>query len=343
MRLLIITQVIDTEHPVLGFFHRWVLEFAKHCEQVHVVALQVGTHHLPDNVTVHSLGKESGASRLKYLWRFYRYIWQLRHDYDNVFVHMNQIYIILGAPLWRLWGKRIGLWYAHGAVTVSLRLSVWLSHVVFTSTEQGMRVETTKRAVVGQGIDPEQFTPQQHDRGQTHTLITVGRIAASKNIDTLLRAVALVKEQGVALEFSIVGSATTPDEQRYEQDMKALATKLQLDAIVTWVGPKPHEQLPELFAAADLFIHDGSTNSLDKTLVEASFAGCTVISSNPSYRGLTEAIAPELLFPPKDHQALASIIREQIDQTATAPARVRAALLTSCSLPGLISGIVTRY
>ena len=127
MKLLIITQVLDTEHPILGFFHRWVEEFASQAELVHVIALQIGTHKLPENVHVYSLGKEQGQSRIKYLWRLYRCIWKLRHSYDGVFVHMNQQYVPLGYPLWKLLGKRIGLWYAHGAVSRSLRLAVRLA------------------------------------------------------------------------------------------------------------------------------------------------------------------------------------------------------------------------
>ena len=96
MKLLIITQVIDKNHPVLGFFHRWVEEFAVHCEHVHVICLQKGVFDLPVNVTVHSLGKEDGVSRATYLLRFYKNIWQLRHEYDSVFVHMNQLYVLLG-------------------------------------------------------------------------------------------------------------------------------------------------------------------------------------------------------------------------------------------------------
>ena len=32
MNLLLITQKIDKDDPILGFFHRWVEEFAKHFE-----------------------------------------------------------------------------------------------------------------------------------------------------------------------------------------------------------------------------------------------------------------------------------------------------------------------
>ncbi|HXK39853.1 MAG TPA: glycosyltransferase, partial [Candidatus Paceibacterota bacterium] len=116
MRLLILTQKVDRNDDNLGFFHHWVEEFARQCEKVTVVCLFEGAHSLPENVRVLSLGKESGTSRLKYLRRFYAFAWKERKNYDAVFVHMNQIYVILGAPLWRLLGKCVGLWYAHGTV-----------------------------------------------------------------------------------------------------------------------------------------------------------------------------------------------------------------------------------
>ena len=86
MRLLVITQKVDRNDPVLGFFHRWIEEFAKHCEKVTVICLEMREHRLPINVRVLSLGKEQNKSKLKYIFRFYRYIWQERNNYD---VHRN--------------------------------------------------------------------------------------------------------------------------------------------------------------------------------------------------------------------------------------------------------------
>ena len=129
MKLLIVTQVLDKHHPILGFFHRWVEEFATHCEKVTVICLQKGEYTLPDNVIVYSLGKEIGKSRLAYLATFYKLIWKLRHEYDNVFVHMNQIYVISGAPFWRPLNKKVSLWYAHGSVSRSLKLAEKMTNV----------------------------------------------------------------------------------------------------------------------------------------------------------------------------------------------------------------------
>jgi len=39
MKILILTQKIDKNDDILGFFHGWVAEFAQHCEKVTVIAL----------------------------------------------------------------------------------------------------------------------------------------------------------------------------------------------------------------------------------------------------------------------------------------------------------------
>ena len=72
MKLLIVTQKVDKNDPILGFFHRWIEEFARHVEFVTVICLGVGEYSLPVNVKVLSLGKEKKKSRLKYIFMFYK-------------------------------------------------------------------------------------------------------------------------------------------------------------------------------------------------------------------------------------------------------------------------------
>ncbi len=342
MKLLVITQVIDTEHPVLGFFHAWVSELSKQCEQVHVICLQEGVHHLPDNVTVHSLGKESGKGRLIYVWRFFSLIWTLRHEYDNVFVHMNQIYVILGAPFWRAWGKKVGLWYAHGTVTRSLKLATILTDIIFTSTPEGFRINTPKRVIVGQGIDTALFAPAPKLTTDIKRLITVGRISSSKNIETLLKACAVLRENEAPFHFRIVGAATTDSERQYEAQMKQLVFDLNLEDSIEWTGAVTHRELPPLLQQSDIFIHDGATNSLDKALLEASLCGCIVVSSNPAYRSLTHAIAPNLLFMPKDHTSLATCILQAPTQQ-TAADNVSAHIAQTYDIATLTRNILAAY
>ena len=340
MKLLIITQVVDEDHPILGFFHRWLIEFAKHCEHVHVICLHVGNHSLPTNVTVHSLGKEQGAGRLQYLIRFYRLIIQLRNEYDQVFVHMNQIYVILGAPLWKVLRKKISFWYAHGKVSFSLRIATVLTDIVFTSTSEGFQIDTYKKYIVGQGIDTEIFTPLLKQKNEELLqLITVGRIAPTKNIGTLLRACTLLKKQEVRFHFKVIGVAITEEENQYFEQMKKLAVSEDIEENVTWVGPIKNSQLPTYLQAASVFIHDSATASLDKALLEAALCGCVVISSNKAYRALTNNIAPGLLFTEGDSVTLAKNV---IENARYSTEFLQEEILKRASLPDLVHAIIRR-
>ena len=68
--LLIITQVVDREDSNLGFFCEWLEEFARQTDNLYVIANRVGEYDLPKNVTVVSLGKESGLGRAMRLFYF---------------------------------------------------------------------------------------------------------------------------------------------------------------------------------------------------------------------------------------------------------------------------------
>ena len=46
MRLLVLTQKVDREDDVLGFFHEWLRRFSAQCEAVEVICLYEGAHDL---------------------------------------------------------------------------------------------------------------------------------------------------------------------------------------------------------------------------------------------------------------------------------------------------------
>lgn len=396
MKLLIVTQVIDTEHPILGFFHRWCSEFAKNCEHVHIICLQAGKHSLPANVTVHSLGKEqylrercdlkevnqSGGLvqgvashfvseakqssdnlnsirrmkgdgkrsfleeqilKIKYIVRFYSLIWKLRHEYDNVFVHMNQIYVILGAPFWRTLGKKVGLWYAHGKVSLSLRLATTFADEIFTSTKEGFRIETHKLNIVGQGIDTDLFKPKEKEKSPELKLITVGRTSQSKNIETLIRACGALKQKNIDFNFRIIGPTLTKADSEYQKTLYKLVVALDIEESIEWTGSVSQTELPVFLQNADIFIHDGSTNSLDKTLIEASLCDCIVVSSNPAYKAVTKGMADKYIFKQGDYEALAEIITSLSSVKNDVSKEVSNYFLANYSISSLISAIVGKY
>ncbi|MCA9362690.1 glycosyltransferase family 4 protein [Candidatus Kaiserbacteria bacterium] len=283
MRLLIITQAVDTEHPILGFFHRWIEEFAKHCEKIHVICLEEGKHSLPVNVTIHSLGKEEGRDRIAYLHRSYKLIWQLRHEYDSVFVHMNQIYVVLGGLLWRLMGKKIGLWYMHGHVSISLRIAEKLTHKIFTGSPESFRLKSDKVLITGHGIDTIRFAPQTSPKDID--LITVGRITESKNLTTLIDLLKEVRKTN-PVSLTIVGGVVTEGERAYETKLKARIESLGLVKAVHFAGRILQAELPTTLNRAKIFVTVAQNGSLDKAVLEAMACGLPVVSMAEGTRSL---------------------------------------------------------
>lgn len=284
MRLLIITQVIDEQDSVLGFFCGWVREFAKHVEEVHIICLRKGTYNLPKNVHVYSLGKEQNQSRLQYLVRFYKYTIAFRNQYDSVFIHMNQIYAILGFPIWLLLRKKVAMWYAHGKVSLSLKVATWCVDTVFASTKEGFNIETKKLFLVGQGIDTGLFKLQS--AYQKHHLVTVGRISRIKNLDTIVQAVQQLQVEYGDVSLSIVGDTISQEDSVYKKELLEYIQEHKLSSHVSFDGPKKHQELPVIFGSAHCFVNMSDTGSLDKTLLEALSCGVPVVSSNKAFSQL---------------------------------------------------------
>ncbi len=319
MKLLIITQTIDSEDSALGFFHRWVEEFARQAERVEVVCLYEGSHDLPSNVRVHSLGKESGrAGRLQYILAFYKHIIRLRRSYDAVFVHMNPEYVLLGSFLWRILGKPITLWYTHGTVAPKLRIAVRLADRVFTASERSMRIETSKRVVIGHGIDIGRFSPngaqmQRERRG----VITIGRISRVKRLDLSIEAMAALYSRGIDTSFTIVGAPITKEDRAYERELRELAQEKGVAAQAKFLGPMRHDRIPEILSGAAVFLHTSETGSVDKVVIEALAMDVPVVTTSGIFKDILSvtdatpesvatAIQNAFTNPPKDGPAKAA-------------------------------------
>ena len=332
MKLLIITQVVDIEHPILGFFHRWIIEFAKHVEELHVIALQVGKYDLPENVHVHSLGKEDGVGKFEYVKRFYSYIWKYKNEYDSVFVHMNQVYVLLGAPIWALFGKRVGLWYVHRKVSFSLRFATMIVKDVFTTSPESFRIQTNKVHCLGHGIDMDQFKFIEREESSTLQVVTTGRVSKTKRIGDIVDAVShLNKERKVSL--TVVGGVATKEDVAYMATLKERAP-----SYVTFTGPLPHSDLPEVLSKHAVFVNLSSTESKDKAVLEALATGLPVVTTNGAFKDLLEKVG--LYIGTLNTEVVAKKIIEAKNKDIS---NIVKEVRKENSIDGLISSIVSIY
>ena len=297
MKLLIVTQAVDTEDPVLGFFVRWIEEFAKHCEKVTVICLREGKHRLPSNVRVYALGSGGKLSRAV---RLVRHVIAFREEYTAVFVHMNPEYIVTAGALWRLMNKKIAIWYTHKSVDLKLRIAVLFAHTVFTASKESFRLQTKKTHVVGHGIDTNFFSPDTSiSRGDW--VLSVGRLMSSKRHDLAIhRAVREGKELRIAGEG--------PERARLE----ALAHELH--ASVQFLGGLTQAQLRDEYRTAAYFIHTSETGSLDKVVLEALACGLKVITNDPALKPLEHECSRYV----QEYHSLSKLVLKILDLIKTA-------------------------
>ena len=161
---------------------------------------------------------------MRYVWRFYKYIWSLRKEYDAVFIHMNPEYAILGGFLWRIWGKRISLWYVHKSVTWRLRIGVIFTDIVFTAVPESFRLASDKVIIVGHGIPTDMFLKKSPGPKGELRIVTVGRISKSKRIIEMLSVLDALARENVLFSFTIAGAPAMPEDFA---EKRALRQKLR--------------------------------------------------------------------------------------------------------------------
>ena len=342
MKLLILTQKVDQDDSVLGFFHRWIEEFALHCEKVTVICLEKGRNTLPENVRIFSLGKNESKGKCARLMRLIKYTWKLRDDYDSVFVHMNPEYIVVLGWLWRLLGKKIGLWYTHKSVSGRLRIAEFFANTVFSASAQSFRMKSSKLNIMGHGIDISEFVPPLNP-ARPEEIITVGRISPIKSYEVLISAVSKLVRIVRQAHVRIVGGPGRPEDSVYEKNLHAEAKKLGLSA-VEFMGPKLHSEIIPLLQDSSIFVHMSETGSLDKAVLEAMACGVVVVSSSEAVSDMLKPLG--LTYRKKDIDDLVDKLVSLISD----PGRVRELsykmrdyVERNHSLKGLIPRILSYY
>lgn len=304
MKLLVFTQKVDLNDTVLSFFHRWIIELAEHFDQVTVICLYEGAHELPANVRVHSLGKDHGQSRFKYLVNFYRLIFKLRHEYDAVFVHMNQEYVLLGGIFWKIFGKKVYMWRNHYAGSLMTDLAASLCTKVFCTSKFSYTAKYKKTVLMPVGIDTELFSAQVDVVRRPNSILSLGRIAPSKKLEQLIEALGILKKERVDFNASIVGDAL-PADRPYFESLKSKVRDLGLDAAVSFKPGVPNDQTPAIYSAHGIFVNLSPSGMFDKTIFEAMSCGTLAISCN---KNLIDKIVDDYLYMEDDVNELSAKI-----------------------------------
>ena len=307
MRLLVITQAIDRDDPALGFFHEWVEALAPHFERIVVVCLKQGRHMLPSNVTVESLGKEKGTSRLTRTWRVFRYSFSYRKEYDAVFVHMNQEYVLLTGWFWRKLGKPIYFWRNHYAGSLLTDRAARQCKKVFYTSKSSYTARFPNAVQMPVGVDMKTFMQASDSVRDPRAILFFGRIASSKKPDVFLKALGLLARGGTHFGATVCG---VPASKAYLENLEHLSAELGISSRVRFLPPLAHREVPKLMSKHAIYVNCSPSGMYDKTMFEAAACGCMTVACSKDFAAL---VPPRFSFADDHVEELARKLRALLE------------------------------
>jgi D-inositol-3-phosphate glycosyltransferase len=200
-----------------------------------------------------------------------------------------------------------------------------------------------KISIVPPGVDLARFQPVKPAEARrkigippdNQLILFVGRIQPLKGIDTLIRALALVKQREPALAqnvcVAIIGGDPNPDaeiEQAEFKRLESLRVELGIGDVVTFLGAKDQDTLVYYYSAAAMVVMPSHYESFGMVALEAMACGTPIVASDVG--GLSFSIEDGYngyLVPGRNPQALADkiivllkypILRDQLGEQARA-------------------------
>jgi teichuronic acid biosynthesis glycosyltransferase TuaC len=173
--------------------------------------------------------------------------------------------------------------------------------------------------VLHNGADPSVFRPTSKTEtrkqlglpSQGSIILFIGNLVPEKGVEFLLGAIAQLRPSHARL--FLIGDGELRDS------LRAYATSLGIDGMCTFIGSRPHDQIPYWLGAADCLVVSSLSEGLPTVLPEAMLCRTPIVATTVG--GIPEVIRNNktgLLVPPRNPSALAAALGMLLMQPETA-------------------------
>lgn len=152
------------------------------------------------------------------------------------------------------------------------------------------RADTEKMVIIPPGVDISRFYPIPQDEAKEYigvlpceqVLLFVGRIEPLKGIDTLIDALAILRQQGLEMCLSVIGGDPDAGDQGISTEMARLhliRERAGMEDLVAFLGKRSQDTLPYYYSAVEAVVVPSHYESFGMVALEAMACGTPVVAS----------------------------------------------------------------
>ncbi|WP_370949023.1 glycosyltransferase [Amycolatopsis sp. cg5] len=259
-------------------------------------------------------------------------------------LYVNTVTVPLWLPLARLFGTRV-LAHVHEAedgvaapIRVALAAPLLAAHTVVVNSlatgevlHRALPSLAARTRLIYNGVPGAPVTPVP---GPGLRIVLVGRISPRKGTDVAVRALALLRRDGIDATLDLVGSIF-PGYEWFSDELDALIKDGDLAGSVRLSGFR--DDVWDAYAHADVAIVPSRVEPFGNTAVEAQLAGVPVIVTDA--QGLPETVSSGAahgrrgaVVPADDAEALAAELRKVAENPGAATEKARLASVEATGL-----------
>ncbi len=194
----------------------------------------------------------------------------------------------------------------------------------------------------GSGVDVARFAPHPRDRVEVPVVLFPARMLQTKGLEELISAARILRRRGVRARFLLAGD---PDPDNPASIPESRIRPWVDEGLVEYLGRV--EEMPPVYAQADLVCLPSWREGLPKSLVEAGAAGLASVTTDvPGCRDVVRDGLEGLLVPVCDAEALAGALERLIQdegERSRMGQRARARVVEEFSLDRVIAETLALY
>jgi D-inositol-3-phosphate glycosyltransferase len=220
----------------------------------------------------------------------------LKTDWDAPIVHMFHTLGEMKNRVARTEAEKEGAYRLEGERRVLKRADRIIAATLAerAQLEWLYKADVRKITIIPPGVDTSHFYPIPVDEAKQFVgvppeqclLLYVGRIEPLKGVETLLRAMALLRQQTTcpkrSFSLAIIGGEPDSSPEAMDAEMRRLrelCSQLGIDDVVVFLGKRGQDTLPYYYSAAQVVVVPSHYESFGMVALEAMACGTPVIAS----------------------------------------------------------------